>query len=134
MTDAIEGSHSIDIDYTGAWNAGVSDAATWRVQVLPNPAMTQGDLILFDYDYVGLGILNFQIEISPFGLSSFTINEAQLPAGNQAGTASIAIPAGHDGDLLDFLRIRPFVESTGPSQNPGRIRIDNVRLQLASVM
>lgn len=126
-TDAIEGTHSIDLDVLGSWNnAGGFSGGTW-IRSLPSTVNIQdGDDISFLYDYVGVHV-NYAVISFRFGpVEQLVKSIAQVTGPQSAQTKVIAVGVGEGGFQCDEIRIRLTESGIGGGAQAGKFRLDEI--------
>lgn len=132
VTDALEGSHAIDLNMPFILGNGQLDTSQWSHTItIPRPLMAEGDKLRLTYQYDGNHEHYIQVFLDIFGGGTESIVTSTFPAGGGSGTLDFVIPVGGETGSLDRIRIRGFAVGIGDGSNSGRYRFDNIQLFVA---
>ncbi len=131
--DAIEGSHSLNLDMPYNLGNGQTDTSEWIIDVEPNIVMAQGDKISFSYEYIGVHSYYFQIRFYNTLNQSQNVTSSVFPSGGGSGFYEAIMPSNPSHTNITHIGIRAFASGVQSSTSSGRFKIDQIGIFAASL-
>jgi hypothetical protein len=130
-TNAIEGTHSLQVDVLGSWNSsGGYSGGTWRKTLDDTYTIREGDKVEFLYEYVGAHTNYVQVRFRFNSVEQLQLNTPLVNGSQSAQLKSVIVGVGEGDFQCDQIWFRIIERGLGGGQQAGLFKIDAIGITL----